>query len=140
MNMIKSLINRLLCREIQNVETRIYDWLTAIDNKETVPSEITAFNIGIFEQDEGYTIYLTGSEEYDADGDDWACDVDFEPANKYLELSGPGIKAMEWQEFQDMIVKIVSDYLDTSANTSTSVFAGRVVMVGFDDGQLVRVK
>ncbi|MFA4180761.1 hypothetical protein [Xylanibacter rodentium] len=138
--MIKSLINRLLCREIQNVETRIYDWLTAIDNKETVPSEITAFNIGIFEQDEGYSIYLTGSEEYDADGDDWACDVDFEPANKYLELSGPGIKAMEWQEFQDMIVKIVSDYLDTSANTSTSVFAGRVVMVGFDDGQLVRVK
>ncbi|WP_289192204.1 hypothetical protein, partial [Xylanibacter rodentium] len=127
MNMIKSLINRLLCREIQNVETRIYDWLTAIDNKETVPSEITAFNIGIFEQDEGYSIYLTGSEEYDADGDDWACDVDFEPANKYLELSGPGIKAMEWQEFQDMIVKIVSDYLDTSANTSTSVFAGRVV-------------
>jgi len=138
--MIKSLINRLLCREIQNVETRIYDWLTAIDNKETVPSEITAFNIGIFEQDEGYSIYLTGSEEYDADGDDWACDVDFEPANKYLELSGPGIKAMEWQEFQDMIVKIVSDYLDTSANTSTSVFAGRVVMVEFDDGQLVRVK
>ena len=140
MNMIKSLINRLLCREIQNVETRIYDWLTAIDSKETVPSEITAFNIGIFEQDEGYSIYLTGSEEYDADGDDWACDVDFEPANKYLDLSGAGIKAMEWQEFQDMIVKIVSDYLDTSANTSTSVFAGRVVMVGFDDGQLVRVK
>ena len=121
MNMIKSLINRLLCREIQNVETRIYDWLTAIDNKETVPSEITAFNIGIFEQDEGYSIYLTGSEEYDADGDDWACDVDFEPANKYLELSGPGIKAMEWQEFQDMIVKIVSDYLGTSANANTSV-------------------
>ncbi len=140
MNMIKSLINRLLCREIQNVETRIYDWLTAIDNKETVPSEITAFNIGIFEQDEGYSIYLTGSEEYDADGDDWACDVDFEPANKYLELSGPGIKAMEWQEFQDMIVKIVSDYLGTSANANTSVFAGRVVTVGFDDGQLVRVK
>jgi len=138
--MIKSLINRLLCREIQNVETRIYDWLTAIDNKETVPSEITAFNIGIFEQDEGYSIYLTGSEEYDADGDDWACDVDFEPANKYLELSGPGIKAMEWQEFQDMIVKIVSDYLGTSANANTSVFAGRVVTVGFDDGQLVRVK
>ncbi len=140
MNMIKSLINRLLCREIQNVETRIYDWLTAIDSKETVPSEITAFNIGIFEQDEGYSIYLTGSEEYDADGDDWACDVDFEPANKYLELSGPGIKAMEWQEFQDMIVKIVSDYLGTSANANTSVFAGRVVTVGFDDGQLVRVK
>ena len=119
---------------------RIHDWLTAIDNKETVPSEITAFNIGIFEQDEGYSIYLTGSEEYDADGDDWACDVDFEPANKYLELSGPGIKAMEWQEFQDMIVKIVSDYLGTSANANTSVFAGRVVTVGFDDGQLVRVK
>ncbi|NPE13501.1 hypothetical protein HPS55_04020, partial [Prevotella sp. PROD] len=58
----------------------------------------------------------------------------------YLELSGPGIKAMEWQEFQDMIVKIVSDYLGTSANANTSVFAGRVVTVGFDDGQLVRVK
>jgi hypothetical protein len=47
---------------------------------------------------------------------------------------------MEWQEFQDMIVKIVSNYLGTSANANTSVFAGRVVTVGFDDGQLVRVK
>jgi len=140
MNIIKSLINSLFGEKSDSMKMRIHDWLTAIDSKETVPSEITAFNIGIFEQDEGYSIYLTGSEEYDADGDDWACDVDFEPANKYLELSGPGIKAMEWQEFQDMIVKIVSDYLGTSANANTSVFAGRVVMVGFDDGQLVRVK
>lgn len=138
MNILKSFINRLLCRKSESVETRIHDWLNAIDSKENVPSEITAFNIGIFEQEEGYCIYLTGSENYD--DDDWACDADFEPANKYLALSGTEIKAMEWQEFQDMIVRIVSDYLGTSANASTSVFAGRVVTVGFDDGQLVRVK
>lgn len=140
MNILKSLTNRLFCNQNNRTRTRIHDWLNAIDSKENIPSEITAFNIGIFEQEEGYCIYLTGSENYDADDDDWACDADFEPADKYLALSGTEIKAMEWQEFQDMIVKIVSDYLGTSANASTSVFAGRVVTVGFDDGQLVRVK
>ena len=122
------------------MKQKIFNWLNAIDRNENVPSSVTAFNIGIFEQEEGYCIYLTGSDVYDADNDDWACDVDFEPSDKYLPLAGPDIKSMEWEEFQKMIVEIVSDYLDTVVKKGTSIFADRVVTVGFDDGELVRIK
>ena len=125
------------CREMKQ---KIFDWLDRIDHNENIPSTVTAFNIGIFEQDGGYCLYLTGSDVYDADDDDWACDVDFEPAEKYLPLAGPDIKSMEWEEFQNMIVEIVSDYLDTVVKKGASIFADRVVTVGFDDGELVRIK
>lgn len=32
-----------------------------------------------FESENGNCVYLIGSESYDVDDDDWACDVDYEP-------------------------------------------------------------
>ena len=66
------------------LEEKIEYWLDQM-NVETscLPADIVAFNFGLFETENGYGIYLIGSKSYDEQDDDWACDIDFEPEDKY---------------------------------------------------------
>ena len=61
------------------MEEEIRHWIQQINDETILPSDIVAFNFGLFESEEGYCIYLTGSKFYDESDDDWACDIDFEP-------------------------------------------------------------
>lgn len=82
------------------MENRIYKWLEVIDRNEIVPNEITALNIGFFETPDGYSLYLIGAAGYDADNDDWACDEDYEPAEKYLPMAKEIVGNMDWENFR----------------------------------------
>ena len=57
------------------MKKQIEDWLLELSHNEVIPENIVALNFGIFESENGYCVYLIGSESYDADDDDWACDV-----------------------------------------------------------------
>lgn len=85
--------------------------LGRIEKRETVPNEIVAFNFGLFEQDKGYCVYLTGSTQYDATDDDWACNIDFEPKEKYIEFSSEECAEMTWEDFQISVKEIVTEYI-----------------------------
>lgn len=63
------------------MEEEIRHWIQQINDETILPSDIVAFNFGLFESEEGYCIYLTGSKFYDESDDDWACDIDFGDCN-----------------------------------------------------------
>ena len=122
------------------LQEKIEDWLNDI-NKEAscLPTDIAAFNFGLFETENGYGIYFIGSKSYDEEDDDWACNIDFEPKNKYLTLSSEHIKVMEWEEFQNEVKSIISTYISSNIN-QLPIFKGKVVTIGFDDGNLVKIR
>lgn len=119
------------------MKDKIEKWLQQIVVSECVPTDIVAFNFGIFEVDDGYCIYLIGSKYYDESDDDWVCSVDYEPKEKYLEITNT---EMDWEEFQKNVEKIVSNYILEKGISETSFFSGKIVTVGFDDGALERIK
>ncbi len=115
----------------------INDWLQRLDRYENIPSEIIALNFGLFEIDKGYCIYLIGSKYYDTDDDDWACENDFEPEEKFLEITSDNVDNMSWDEFQVNVIQIITDYISTSTDNK-SIFSNKIVTVGFDNGNWVR--
>jgi len=67
------------------MENSIINWIQRISEQEVIPSNIIAFNLGLFKSEEGYCIYMIGSQQYDETDDDWACDDDYEPKEKYFK-------------------------------------------------------
>lgn len=78
-----------------------------------------------------------GSKSYDANDSSWACNEDFVPANKYLVLKG--FEEMEWAVIQAVVVQAVESYINSQHDSSVFTLP-KVVTVGFDDGNLVRIK
>lgn len=116
-------------------------WLRDVNAAETVPDGIAAINIGLFESEEGYCAYMTGSENYDEDDDDWACDIDFEPACKYLSLTDALPESLSgWEDVFDYVVTALRAILTQEEIKELPLFKGRVVTVGFDDGELLRIQ
>jgi hypothetical protein len=67
-------------------QTNLRNWIDGITKAENPDKTIVAYYFGLFETHDGYTIYLVGSKEYDSEDDDWACNNDFSPSEKYLPL------------------------------------------------------
>lgn len=81
---------------------KIEQWLTNICKTERPDESITAYWFGMFESDV-YTLYLIGSKEYTPDDDDWACNDDFVPQQKYLRLTGKGYSRLEWEDLLEKV-------------------------------------
>lgn len=139
MNLIHYLKNAFKSKSSDNTfDERIFAWLEAVDNP--VPEGIKAIYIGIFESENGYMLHLAGSRHYDENDEDWACDEDFVPEQQYTELYTKGMKDTGWESILNAVVSAVSRYLETKSDDPSSPFHGKIVAVGFDDGNLVRVQ
>lgn len=122
------------------MEEKICKWIQRIAEQEQVPTDIIAFNFGMFESENGYTVYLIGSKEYDANDDDWACNDDFEPKEKYLELSCQRVRDMAWEEFQNSVILTIADCIGNADEHIANLFDNRIITAGFDDGNQTRIK
>lgn len=89
------------------------------------------------ETPDGYSLYLIGAAGYDADNDDWACDEDYEPAEKYSPWQRKSSGIWNWEEFQEMAIAEISRFLK---DHSKSKAFNRIITAGFDDGELIRLK
>jgi len=47
---------------------------------------------------------------------------------------------MKWKQFLSVIYMIISDYLNDPQISKSLIFNNKVVTIGFDDGQLLRIK
>lgn len=119
---------------------KIIKWLDRIERDSLIPTDIVAFYFGLFEREEGYCIYLTGSAQYDETDDDWACNVDFKPRDNTLELTSREVGEMDWEEFQHTVKEIISAYIVEAPVGSMFRIRQRIVTVGFDDGELEKVE
>jgi len=114
------------------VKSEIEAWVKQIKER----PDVVALNIGLFQSENGYQAYITGSNEYDPEDDDWACNEDFVPTIKYIDL--PCSQAVNWEVLQSDVVNIITGLL--SSNTATILNHVPTITVGFDDAELVRVK
>ena len=121
-----------------SVESQIAAWLNLIDKP--APSDIMALNIGIFETESGYSLYMIGTNSYDANNDDWACNEQFAPDEKYLEISKSDLKDMDEASFQNVVKNVLEMYTKDKILNPSSLFYNKVITLGFDEGNLVRIR
>jgi hypothetical protein len=113
-------------------------WLERIGNNSPPPEGIVAYNFGLFEGADGYTVYLTGSREYDPEDDRWACSEDYVPAEKYFTLP-TSFARKDWRSIQREVALLVRRFLDSPKSASSFFTPSAAITVGFDDGDLERV-
>ena len=121
----------------QIVSEGIKGWLSTID--EATPTDIVALNIGLFETATGYSLYLIGSKTYDAADDDWACNEDYVPEEKYYEIAANNLGSSDGEDLQKMVQKIVEEYAKERVENEESLFYHKIVTIGFDEGELHRI-
>lgn len=113
------------------------DWLDQILKIENPSAEIQAFYFGIFETEDGYVTYLVGSNEFDEDDEDWACNSDFEPNDKYLILGQNGV---DWELILFEVKKYIEDYMQSPNFKNSFLDKSKAIAMGFDSGELLRIK
>ena len=120
------------------------NWIREIIKTESPDKNIIAYKFGLLETPDvpsGYYLYLIGAKEYDQGDDDWASGFgDYKPKNTYLGLPEKEFKNVEWEKVQQMIIKKVKDFMKTDDYKSSFFYNAKAIAVGFDDGDLVRVK
>ena len=97
----------------QKVKAIVKQWLLFIAEYETLPNDIIALNFNLWEavEENGqscYTLELTGSKQYDAENDDWACEEDFDPRERNcdaLQLSSE----IPWEEVLNGLVEVLKE-------------------------------
>ena len=117
-------------------------WILYVDAHDTLPDDIVALNFNVWEAvDEDnvscYTLELIGSEQYDAEDDDWACEEDFEPKERNcddLQLSSK----IPWEDVLKGMVDVLKELKDELGGIS--LFRVKHITVGFSEGDLVVVK
>ena len=118
------------------MKKQIENWLQKLSQDNIDDNGIVALYFGIYETEAGYCLYLTGSKEYDADDDDWACSVDFEPKGNYLSIDS----TMDWEQFLNTVSVIIEECVNELLISRPKLFSNKIIAVGFDDGQIIRIK
>lgn len=121
-----------------NYQKNFSAWLDRVCADEVPPQSIAAFYIGLFETPQGYSAYLIGTGEFDDNDSDWACDESFTPKERYFPFSGDEFN--NWEGVLAATISAAKDFLQSPAGRESFLGKGLPVAVGFDDGDLVRVK
>ena len=123
-----------------DITALISDWIKKVETENPPTPGIVAINFGMLQSDKGYMVYITGAEIYDANDDDWAGEIDYQPvrANKYLLLPREITKGLKWINVLELVITTLKQL--AAAEPGRLLFANRVVTAGFDDGKLTVVK
>lgn len=113
-------------------------WLGRVCADETPPDSVVAYNIGLFETPDGYSAYLIGADRYEEGDGDWACNEVFTPKERYCPIPGEGFAG--WEDVHAAVVSATREFLASAAGRRSFLASAEVVTVGFDDGDLERVK
>jgi hypothetical protein len=115
------------------------NWIKEIDSTNPDTENVKAYNFGLFESEKGYSVYLTGSNQYDEDDDDWACNEDFVPNQKYFELPDYFIEGKNWDKIQRDFAEVIRKFIESDSFRNSFLAKAEAITVGFDDGDLERV-
>lgn len=121
-----------------SVPQAVSSWLGRVCSAAGPPASVVAFNIGLFQTKKGFSAYFVGADQYDERNPDWACRESFTPAERYLPL--PRGEHKDWQQVHASVVEAVRAFLDSPAGRDSFLAKAVAVTVGFDDGELERVK
>ncbi len=121
-----------------NAGQEIEAWLARMAGAEEPPADIVAFNIGLFETATGVTAYLIGARWFDPADDDWACVVNFTPAERYLAVFEDPL--VDWETALCETVAAIQRFLDQPQGQASFLGRAEAVTAGFDGGDLHRIR
>jgi len=115
--------------------------INKIINENSIPATINAFNFGLYQSSLQFHLYLTGSEEWDNDDDDWATNNDYLPEEHIINNSLLRKLYQYWRFNPDLgiflTVVSVAMLVNTYVNKHPGEFPNNIVLAtGFDDGDL----
>lgn len=114
-------------------------WLARVSRR-SPPRGVVAYYVGLFETPEGCTAYLVGSREFDPEDDGWACDDFYAPREKYLPLPEKVDNIRDARRVRRRVARAVEEFLAAPENRDSFLARAEPLAVGFDDGDLLRVK
>ena len=122
------------------MKDEIINWLMNIQKIDGIPpSEVVAFNFGIYESPNGYKIYLVGSFEYDENDDDWACIAMPTESYRYLNLPKE-LQSKEWDEILKHCAESLTE-LEQKGKLNIDLLKNVIaITTGFDDGELIKIR
>lgn len=113
-------------------------WLSRVVNEERPSASVVAFNVGLFETADGYRVYLMGADSFEEGSGDWACEETFTPRERYLEV--PAGAFVDWKDVQRATAGVMRGFLESDEGRTSFLSGAKAVTVGFDDGDLERVR
>lgn len=113
-------------------------WLARVCAAKQPSDSVVAYNVGLFETPKGFTAYLVGADRFDPANGDWACRASFTPKERNRPL--PGGEFTGWEQALAAVVEAVRTFLDSEPGRASFLARAVAVTVGFDDGELVRVR
>ena len=123
-----------------NLTALFSDWIKKVEKENPPGPDIVAINFGMLQSGKNYMVYITGAEIYDANDDDWAGEIDYQPAriNKYLTLPPEATTGLKWAKVLELVIATLTPLV--KAEPDRLLFANRVVTASFDDGNLTVIK
>jgi len=123
-----------------NLTELFSDWIKKVETENPPSSDIVAINFGMMQSDKKYMVYITGAEVYDADDDDWAGEIDYQPirANKYFTLPAEATTGLKRANVLALVIDTLKQL--AKAEPGRLLFANRVVTANYDDGDLSLIK
>lgn len=113
-------------------EKDFFDWIDA-QLAEKIPNQIVAFNINIY--DSPFKIDIVGSNEFDIDDEDWACNEDWVPQNRLIFVSD-SIFGDSWIQAQENLLQMAKKYINSNSTNSHKLTNAKAFTIGFVDGNL----
>jgi len=123
-----------------SLESLLSKWIKKVEQEHPPGDEIVAINFGMLQSDKGYMVYITGAEIYDANDDDWAGEIDYQPsrANKYLLLPREITTGLKWVKVLELVIDTLRQMAEIKPEYP--LFTNRTITAGFDDGKLTVIK
>jgi len=120
---------------IQN-ETDFSSWLDSQLSVE-IPAHVIAFNINVYESP--FLVEIIGSNEFDAKDENWACNEDWVPAVRSIEVS-TNLFGNTWEVAEQNIVNMARGYFKSNFANASKLKQAKAFTVGFVDGNLNLIK
>lgn len=106
-------------------------WLDSIFTNK-LDFKVIALNFNIYETPNSYAIELIGSDEFDEEDEDWACDAIFSSDDVFeIEKS----IFLNWKSALEGISELIKEYLN-KGNNSNYIKSFKGIGVGFVDGDI----
>ncbi len=113
-------------------EKTFTDWLDSQLN-ESIPDTIVAFNINVYESP--FKIEIVGSNQFDKDDEDWACNEDWVPESRTILVS-ESIFGLSWEVALENLTSMAKSYLSSGLPNAYKLQGAKAFAIGFVDGNL----
>ncbi len=113
---------------------QVGNWIDCVLKDATVPADVVAFCFNLYEEnDGGWAMELVGTQRFDPEDEDWACDeaTDFGSRENLYSWKAE----CEWEEALEYMVNELKQYL-SCGKYADLLKSKQGVGVGFVDGDI----